>query len=137
MPVTVILSKRVARAVQPLRARLNVAVFLHDLRAQLFQPLDVQVDRTRSNRASARNRNPRPSHPRHQRPQHQRRSPHRLHQLVAGLGIRVQIGRADRRPVLRPAVAQLHLRAHRRQQSPLGFNVPHLRNVFQNHRLHR
>ncbi len=39
--------------------------------------------------------------------------------------------------MLGPAVSQLDLGAHRRQQFARGFNVAHLRNIFQNDRLFR
>ena len=42
-----------ARALQPLGAGFDVAVFLGDLRAQLLQPFEVQIDRARSNGAAA------------------------------------------------------------------------------------
>ncbi len=39
--------------------------------------------------------------------------------------------------MLRPSVSQLDFGAHRRQQLAGGFNVAHLRNIFQNDRLFR
>ena len=58
-------------ALQSVGAGLDVAVVLRDLGAQKFQSLDVEIDGTRADGATARQRNPRPSAARHQRPQHQ------------------------------------------------------------------
>ena len=117
-------------ALQPLGASFDVAMFLRDLRSELLQSLEVQIDGARANGAAAGQGHASRLHPREQRPQHQRGGTHGLDQLVRSFGI-YQIAAADGGAMLRAPVAEFDLGAHRRQQLALGLNVPHLRNVFQ------
>ena len=118
------------RALQPCHARFKVAVLLQDGCAHLFQALDVQIDGSAADGASARHGHTRHSRARNQRTKHQRAGAHGLHNFVLGFGVGENLA-ADLGAVLRAAVAQLHLGAHGGQQAALGFNVAHLRNVFQ------
>src|SRR5579883_254955 len=118
------------RALQSLRASLDISMFIADHRAHRLQSLDVQINRTPANGAASRHGNPCQTGASHQRPQHQRRSPHGLDDLV----LRHRIGEhtaADRSPMLRAAIAQLNFSPHRNQQFALGLNVAHLRNVLE------
>ena len=134
MPVTVIFSKTTRAPFRRLALRLDVAVLLRDLRAQLLQALQVQIDGPRSDGAAAGQRHARLAHARDQRPQHQRGSAHGLDQLVGSFGID-QIAAADRGAMLRAAIAEFDFGAHGGQQLALGLDVAHLGNVFQDDRL--
>ena len=131
MPVTVILSKTISRALQAVGAGFNVTVFLSDLRAQTFQSLDVKIDRTRADGAAARQakrapvRSARPAAP---APAIEARIC--LDQFVGSFGTG-QIAAADGGAMLRPSVAQFDFGAHGGQQLAGGFDVAHLRNIFQ------
>ena len=60
------------RAAQPLALDVDVPVVIErDLRAHRLEPLEVLIDRPRSDVAPARHRHPRPPVPRHQWPEHE------------------------------------------------------------------
>ena len=79
------LRKSERRAAQSLCARLHVTVINGNLRAEFFERLNVQINRTRPDRASAGKRNVRISKSRHERPQRKHGSAHGLHQFVRRL----------------------------------------------------
>ena len=134
MPVTVILSKTISRALQPLGAGLDVAMLLGDGCAQPLQAFDVQIDGARADRASAGQGNAGASAARDQRAQHQRRGAHGLDQFIGGFGV-ARLSTADGSAMLGAAIAQFDLGAHGGQQLALGLDVAHLGDVFQDDRL--
>ena len=71
-----------ARALEPFRLRVDIAVLDMDFRAHRLQAFDMQVDRTRPDGAAARQGNPRRAEARHQRPQHQNCGAHGFHHVV-------------------------------------------------------
>jgi hypothetical protein len=89
----------------------DVAVLDPDLRAQRLQTLQVLIDRAGADRAAARQAHARRAGARQQRPKHDDRGPHRLDQVVRGLGRMQAIG------VHRDRIAvALDFRAHAREQ---------------------
>ena len=70
------------RALQPPRARADVAAFDADVRAHRLQPGDVNVHRPRADGAAAGQRDVRLAEARHQRAEHEDGRAHRLHELV-------------------------------------------------------
>src|SRR5580698_11216272 len=105
-------------------------MLLRDLRSQLLQPLDVQIDWAGANGATTWQRNTGTLHTGDQRPQHQCRSAHSLYQLVRRFGIH-QVATADGGAVLGTSVAQFDFGAHGRQQLALRLDITDLRNVFE------
>src|SRR6202008_2472841 len=71
-----------ARAVEPLRLRVDVAALDADLGAHRLEPGDVQVDRALADGAAARQRHARLAVPRDQRAEHKDGRAHGLDQLV-------------------------------------------------------
>ena len=86
MPVTVILSKTISRAFEAVGGGFDVAVILSDLRAELFEPLDVQIDGAGSDGATAGKRNAGAPAAGYQRAQDQRGGAHGLDQFVGRFG---------------------------------------------------
>ena len=100
--------KHDGRAMQPFwRGGVHVAALQPDLRTHLLQPLQVEIDRPRPDRAPAGQRHPRFPHARHQRPQHQERRAHLAHDVVRRHG--VADGSADRQ---RPPIVGGTLHGH-------------------------
>ncbi len=90
MPVTVIFSKTTFRAAQSAaarRLRRHVAVLGGDLRAHLFERLQMQIHRARADGAAPGERDARVSRAADQRSQRQNRGAHRAHQFVRRLGV--------------------------------------------------
>ena len=132
VPVTVMRSKWTAAPRRPSRRfGFDVAVRLMDVRAQLLQPADVQVDGPGADGAAARQRDARASAAGHQRPQHQAGGAHGLHQLVR------RLGRCDRAACAGARVSPsiVDLRADIHQQPLHGADVAHPRDAVQRHRL--
>ncbi len=123
------------RAVQPVGSGFHVSVFLLDLGAERFQALEVEIDRTSPNGAAAGQRDPSASHARHQRAQNQRGGPHGFDQVVRSFRSD-QFLTADGGAMLPASIAKakFDLGAHGGQQLARGFNVPDLRDMFQNYR---
>ena len=119
-----------ARAPETLGAGFDVAVLLGDVRAELFQAFDVQIDGTRADGAAAGQGDAGMSHARDQRSQHQGGGAHGLHQFVGGFGVD-QIAAGDGGAMLGAAVAEFDFGAHGGQQVALGLDVADLGNVFQ------
>ena len=82
VPVTVTVSSTRRAPLRRSGARLDVAVLDVDVGAHGLQARDVDVDRTRADRAAARQRHVGAAEARQQRTQHQDRRAHGLHQLI-------------------------------------------------------
>ena len=134
MPVTVILSKTISAPCQAIRAGLNVAMLLRDLRAESFESLDVQIDGAGSDGASAGKGNAGASAARDQRPEHQRGGAHGLDQFVGSFG-RGEIFAMDGGAMVRASVAEFDFGSHGGEQVARGLDVAYLRNVFEDDRL--
>ena len=115
---------------QALGASFDVAVVLGDAGAQMLKTLDVQVDGTGPDGASAGQGDTRAARARHQRSQHQRRGPHGLHQFVGGFGAD-RLATVDGGAVMRAAVTQFNFGPHLHQQLAHGLDVAHLGDVLQ------
>ena len=91
-----------ARAAEPSRLGMDVAALDRDLGAHRLEARDVQVDRARADRATARQGNPRLAVARDERAEHEDRRAHRLDEVVGRDGIgepaRVDLDLAVRRP---------------------------------------
>ena len=70
------------RPAQPRGTCTDVAILDQDVGAELLQPVDVNVHRTRADRAAAGQRHVGLAETRQQRTEHEDRSAHRAHQLV-------------------------------------------------------
>ena len=120
-----------ARAGEPRRARADVAAVEIDLGAHRHEALDVQVDRTQADAASARQRHARFAAARDERAQREDRRAHRLHQLV---GRERPVDRAGvERHLARRTGAAPH--AHLRQELFHRARVVELRHVGDRQRL--
>ncbi len=119
-------------AAQPLGAGFHIAVVLRDGRTQVLEALDVQVDGTRADGASAGQGDARATGARHQRTQHQRGRAHRLHQFVRGFRTD-RLTAVNAGAVMGAAVTQFDLRPHLHQQLAHGLDVAHLGDVLQHH----
>ena len=111
------------------RARFHVAVGHSDFGAHLFERFQMQVHRTRADRASAGKRNPRVAAARDERPEREDRSPHRFHEFVRRFGpvdlFRLNDHRRGRNR------GRLDDRAQVREQASHRDDVAHARNVFE------
>ena len=103
-----------------------------NFRAEFFERLDVQIDRTRADGAAAGQGNAGVAEARHQRPQRQHRSAHRLHQFVGRLGVRDRF--RLNREFARRHVGAFDPAAHVREQFRHGDDVAHVRNILQAYR---
>ena len=122
----------VVGSLEPVGAGLDVAVLLHDCRAELFQSLEMKIDGAGADGAAAGDGDARESHAGHQRAEDERGGAHGLDQLVAGFRIGAETGGADGGAVLGASVAEFDFGAHGGQQAAFGFDVAHLGNVFEN-----
>ena len=82
MPVTVILSKTISRALEAVGAGLDVAVILRDFCAETFQAFDVEVDGAGADGASAGERNAGVSAAGDERAEDERGGAHGLYQFI-------------------------------------------------------
>ena len=116
-----------------IRGGFDVAVVLRDLGAQTFEALDVKIDGTGADGASAGQRNAGVTAAREERPEDECRSAHGLDQLIRRFGSG-QRARADRGAMMGASVAEFDFGAHGGKQLARRLDVSHLRDVFQNHR---
>ena len=134
------LRKHDLRAGQPVRRpRLDVALLERDLGAELFQALEMQVDRPGTDGAAARQRDLGLALARQQRAEHQNARPHLAHQVVgrprAGQPTGLQVeGAAAMAAVLGMAV-HLDLDAETHQQVGQRRDVGEMRQVGEPQRL--
>ncbi|MNY03740.1 hypothetical protein D3C86_1363760 [compost metagenome] len=116
---------------QPLgRVGGDVALFQLDLRAHGRQGHQVQVHRTRANRAAARQRDLGLARAGQQRPQDVERGPHLANQIIGGEG-RGQFGRVEQGLLAVSAVALRHLDAELLQQLAEESGVRQTRHIGQ------
>ena len=134
VPVTVILSKTNSAPLRRSARGVDVAVLLHDFRAELLESLDVEIDGTAADGASAGKRDAGMAAARDQRAEHERGGAHGLDQFVGGFGSG-EIGAVDGGAVLGASVAEFDFGAHGGEQVARGLNVAHLRNIFEDDRL--
>ena len=121
------------RALEPLRARLDVAVLDRDFGAERLQAFEVQIDRTRADRAAARQRDIGFAETRDERPEHEDRRAHRLDQIV-----RREIAlRRPRIDVDLHALVEHELHAHLAEQLHRRRDVVQMRHVADRHGLVR
>ena len=130
VPVTVTVSSTRSRALEAARARLDVAVFDVNVRAHRLQARDVNIDRPRSDRAAAGQRDVRRTEAREQGPEHQNRCAHGLHELIGGEIF------LDRRGIDLDAhfLVDGHRDAHAPEQLDHGGDVLQMRHVRYGHR---
>jgi hypothetical protein len=113
-----------ARALQPLRGRVDVARLDRDLRAHRREALDVQVHGALADGAAAGQRHPCLPEARRERAQREDRCAHRLHQVVA------RDGQADLRGVeVHGARGHGRLHAHALQECHHRAHVVQVRHV--------
>ena len=98
-------------------------------RAELFERLNVQIDRPRADGAAAGQGNARVAEARDERAERQNRGAHRFHQFVGRFGVRNGFGLngefAGRN------VRAFHAAAHVREKLGHGDDVAHVRNIFE------
>ncbi len=110
-----------------------------DLRAQLAQALQMQIDGPRADGAAAGQRHLRLAMAGHQRPQHQDRSAHLAHQIVWRTGLRDPARRQFQYPALVAAIGRLAVQMNfdtkLGQQIGHGGDVGHMGQIAQGQRL--
>ena len=104
--------------------------------AQFLEALQVQVDGSGADGASARKRNAGMAKARHQRAEHQHRSAHLLHQFVGRQGIE-QLARLNLDAVAVFLVLDRRINSQLVEQAAQGPNVAHARDIAQGHALVR
>ena len=72
--------------------RLDIAMGLLNFGAERFETFEMEIDRPRTDRATARRRYPRPAKTRHQGSQDEERCAHGFHQIVGRLEIADAVG---------------------------------------------
>ena len=112
------------------RLGLDIAAFHVDLRAHGFETTDVQVDRTRTNGATARQCHFSLTKARDQRAEHEDRGAHGFHQLV-GCNQGLDAARVDFDAEL---LVDYRLNAHATEQLDHGGDVVQVRQVAHGHR---
>src|SRR5689334_1499144 len=105
-------------------------MLLGDLGTEPFESLDMKVDGSCADGASAGKRNASSTASRNERSEYERGSTHGLDQFVRRFG-RGQIAAGDRGPVLGATVSQLDIRSHSGEQLASGLDVAYLRNVLE------
>ena len=118
------------RALEAGGAGFDVAVFLRDLRAELFEAFDVEIDGAAADGAAAGERDAGVSAAGDQRAEDQRGGAHGLDQFVGGFG-GGEGGAVDGGAVLGASVAEFDFGAHGGEQVARGLDVADLRNVFE------
>src|ERR1035438_269450 len=122
------------RALEAVGAGFNVAVFLGDLRAQLFESFDVEIDGASSDGAAAGERDAGVATAGYERAEDQRGGTHGFDEFVGSLGSG-ECGAVDGGAVMSASVAELDFGAHGSEQVARGLNVADLRNVFEDNGL--
>ena len=130
MPVTVILSKTMCAPWRAVGAGFEVAVVLGDGGTHSFEALDVQVDGTAADGASAGHGDARDAGAGDERAEDEGAGAHGFDDLVLGDGVG-EDGAADAGAVLGAAVAKIDLGTHGGEQAALGLDVADLRDVLQ------